>query len=258
MRSILIAAALAPVAACVDDVEIARLRLADGAVVGPHLVDAEGRTLYLSGRDVPADARGEAVSRCAGACAEQWTGFYTGEVVVGPGLDASDFGELGRSDGRRQSTYKGWPIYRYAADAAGQTTGDGVNGLWFVISSPFPGVMLRADASGDERYLADGAGRTLYYSHQDARGDGAAPPSSACVSSPCVARWPVFTAVPPALPSRLSGVDFGAVERPELAGLPRQLHYRGHLLYYYAGDAAPGETRGREVAGWSTISPSTD
>jgi hypothetical protein len=40
---------------------------------------------------------------------------------------------LERDDGTLQLTIEGWPLYLYAADAeAGDTTGEGVGGVWFV------------------------------------------------------------------------------------------------------------------------------
>jgi predicted lipoprotein with Yx(FWY)xxD motif len=39
-----------------------------------------------------------------------------------------------RDDGKKQLTYKGWPLYLYAGDTeAYKTNGQGVNGAWFVI-----------------------------------------------------------------------------------------------------------------------------
>ncbi len=35
----------------------------------------------------------------------------------------------------------------------------------------------------------------------------------------------------------------------------QQSAYRGHPLYYYVGDTAPGETNGRGVPNWQTIDP---
>jgi predicted lipoprotein with Yx(FWY)xxD motif len=45
----------------------------------------------------------------------------TGELAV-----------ITRSDGVKQVTYKGSPLYRYAADTApGDAKGQGVGGVWF-------------------------------------------------------------------------------------------------------------------------------
>lgn len=34
-----------------------------------------------------------------------------------------------------------------------------------------------------------------------------------------------------------------------------QVTYNGHLLYYYAGDSAPGDTNGLSIPGWHVVSP---
>ncbi|MBV8951754.1 MAG: hypothetical protein JOZ99_12825, partial [Actinobacteria bacterium] len=34
-----------------------------------------------------------------------------------------------------------------------------------------------------------------------------------------------------------------------------QVTYNGHLLYYFAGDQAPGDTNGLSISGWHVVSP---
>lgn len=99
--------------------------------LGEILADAEGRTLYL----FTPDRAGE--STCYGGCAAAWPPFTVESTpTVGDGLDASLVGTTMRTDGSEQVTYNGWPLYYYAADAApGDTNGEGVNGVWFVVSA---------------------------------------------------------------------------------------------------------------------------
>ena len=48
---------------------------------------------------------------------------------------ASLLGTTKRRDGKRQVTYKGHPLYYYTPDQkAGDTTGQKVGGVWFVVS----------------------------------------------------------------------------------------------------------------------------
>jgi predicted lipoprotein with Yx(FWY)xxD motif len=98
--------------------------------LGRILVDARGRTLYLSVRD-----RGGR-SRCAGACTRVWPpALVAGPVRLGPGLRASKVTTLARRDGGRQLVYNGHPLYSLTADTApGQTSGQGFEGTWFVVS----------------------------------------------------------------------------------------------------------------------------
>lgn len=120
--------------------------MTDGAVVttsesglGTILVDAEGTTLYL----FTPDDGGE--STCYDACAVNWPPLI-GEPQAGDGVDPSLIGSVTRDDGAQQVTYDGWPLYYFAADAApGDTNGQGVNGIWWVVSPD--GEAIGPDAS---------------------------------------------------------------------------------------------------------------
>jgi predicted lipoprotein with Yx(FWY)xxD motif len=103
--------------------------IADSSQVGEHLVDAEGRSLYVFLNDSPG------MSACEGGCLDAWP---PASVVEGTSLTAGDgvsaeLGTLERADGTLQLTLDGWPLYRYAADAdPGEVTGEGVGEVWFV------------------------------------------------------------------------------------------------------------------------------
>jgi predicted lipoprotein with Yx(FWY)xxD motif len=109
------------------------LRLA-GLEPGQALVDAQGRTLYLFEAD-----KGDK-STCNGACASLWPpATVTGTTTAGPGLTAGEIGTTKRSDGERQLTYNGHPLYRYAADRKpGDVNGQGLNQFgakWYVLNA---------------------------------------------------------------------------------------------------------------------------
>lgn len=88
------------------------------------LVDARGMVLYTYDKDVPGEA-----SHCNGVCARLWPPFLA-SVNTAP---AKDYAVIKRTDGTRQWTYRGHPLYRYAGDTApGTARGDGVNGTWHV------------------------------------------------------------------------------------------------------------------------------
>jgi len=96
--------------------------------LGTFLVDDAGNTLYLF---VP-DNQGD--STCYDACAGNWPPL-TGDVTAGAGVDASLLGTTTRTDGTVQATYNGWPLYYFAADTRpGDTNGQGINEIWYVIS----------------------------------------------------------------------------------------------------------------------------
>ncbi len=91
--------------------------------VGTYLAGASGRALYLWA----ADANGQ--SRCSGACAKVWTPVSASTIpTAASGVNASDLGMITRSDGTKQLTYKGHPVYYFAADSGpGTTKGQGTN-----------------------------------------------------------------------------------------------------------------------------------
>jgi predicted lipoprotein with Yx(FWY)xxD motif len=76
-------------------------------------------------------------SACTGACAGAWPPV-TGTPVAASGVTLSGkLGTISRGGGVLQATYNGHPLYTFAGDsAAGQATGNGVNGfgaLWYAI-----------------------------------------------------------------------------------------------------------------------------
>lgn len=101
-----------------------------GAVVGAAhtglgriAVDSHGRTLYLFEKD----KRGH--SACSGLCATYWPPLLThGKPVAMGGVKRSLLGTIRRSDGRRQVTLAGHPLYLFSGDSRrGQTNGEGLN-----------------------------------------------------------------------------------------------------------------------------------
>jgi predicted lipoprotein with Yx(FWY)xxD motif len=111
---------------------------ADAAIVkvvnsrfGPILADAGGRTLYAFTKDVKGSGR----SNCNGECIATWPALTaSGTPLAGSGVQAAMLGTIKRSDGTSQVTYNDWPLYFYGADTkAGQTNGQGINGIWFVV-----------------------------------------------------------------------------------------------------------------------------
>ena len=57
------------------------------------------------------------------------------EAMAGAGVDATLLGTITRDDGSTQVTYNGWPLYYFHEDAApGDTNGQGVGGVWFLVS----------------------------------------------------------------------------------------------------------------------------
>jgi predicted lipoprotein with Yx(FWY)xxD motif/plastocyanin len=104
------------------------------AGLGNYLVDGKGMTLYYFTKD------SVGVSNATAAILANWPIFNPASFLVGAGLSASDFSTITRTDGQKIAAFKGWPLYYYIKDvAAGDTVGQGVGGVWFVIDpAKFP------------------------------------------------------------------------------------------------------------------------
>jgi predicted lipoprotein with Yx(FWY)xxD motif len=100
---------------------------------GTYLTGASGRAAYLW----VADSNGK--SSCSGACAGVWPPVTTtGTPIASHGVKSADLGTITRSNGTKQVTYKGHPLYYYAADtASGMTKGEGSDSFgakWWLIT----------------------------------------------------------------------------------------------------------------------------
>jgi predicted lipoprotein with Yx(FWY)xxD motif len=94
---------------------------------GSYLTDAKGMALYVFKMDSP----GKSV--CAGDCVARWPLYHQEKVGVTGDLKAADFATITREDGKKQTTYKGMPLYYFADDkAAGDTKGHKVKEVWFL------------------------------------------------------------------------------------------------------------------------------
>lgn len=97
-----------------------------------YLADSDGMTLYYFTKDA------SGASTCAGPCVERWPVFYADNVTVPAGMDTKEFSVITRADGKKQNTFRGWPLYYWVGDKApGQTEGQGVNGVWFYVTNPY-------------------------------------------------------------------------------------------------------------------------
>jgi predicted lipoprotein with Yx(FWY)xxD motif len=99
--------------------------------LGPMLVDASGRTLYLFEGDRPN------VSTLSAAGQAIWPPFTASATPRG--LNGAVAADIGRIAATGQITYNGHPLYYYVGDQKpGQTTGQGLNqfgALWYVLSA---------------------------------------------------------------------------------------------------------------------------
>ncbi len=107
--------------------------------LGEVLVDAQGRTLYAFTPDSATS------SACVDNCADLWPPTAAeGTPTAGDGVDAK-LTVITRPDGTKQVAADGHPLYEYAGDsAAGDTTGQGSGGKWFVLAAD--GSLVKSDA----------------------------------------------------------------------------------------------------------------
>ena len=216
--------------------------------LGNYLVDKDGRTLYIFGKD--ADGQ----NHCTGDCLAAFPLFNLESIKaenLGAGLNLADFGHFTNSAGRGQVTYKGWPLYYYAPlsngsndpEPAGQTSGDGVGGIWFVAKPDYTimivddqllghdGKDYKSDYSqGTEvtRYFTDGKGVTLYTFTADRANKNNWTKSDFSNN----AIWPIYETDQVVVPSTLDKSKFGSID---VFGR-KQLTYNGWPLYYFGQD----------------------
>jgi predicted lipoprotein with Yx(FWY)xxD motif len=122
---------------------------------GTYLTGASGRALYLW----VADKNGQ--SSCSGACAQTWPPVTTsGTPAASGGAMAADVGTITRSDGTKQVTYKGHPLYYFAGDpSAGTTTGQGspqFGAKWWLVAPSGAAITGSGSSSGGSSTSSSG------------------------------------------------------------------------------------------------------
>ncbi|HEY0271665.1 MAG TPA: hypothetical protein VGC22_00715 [Chitinophaga sp.] len=235
------------------------VKLASNGTFGSILTDSTGKSLYFFSVDY------NGASNCTGGCLAAWPAFYIDptHLTLDDGLKAEDFGTITRGDGAKQTTYKGWPLYYFANDAAaGDTKGDNVGGNWFIakpdysvmlaqgqlvgndgknyVFSGTPGTVSLGD--GASLYLTDDRGRTLYaFAAKDKNGVNNYTTTDATHN----ATWPIYPqAKVLKVPSALNADDFTIIT---ILG-QTQLAYKGWPTYYFGGDQLTmGLTKGVSV-----------
>lgn len=228
------------------------VKVADNSTFGKILTDKDGKTLYFFSNDY------KGVSSCTGGCLDIWPIFYVSDLGdIDASLNASDFGVITRTDGKKQNTYKGWPLYYYKNDtAAGQTNGDKVADIWYVAKPDYTVMYVSAqlvghdgknyvtsnnasvysENTGSTFYLTDAYGRTLYrFINDTADTNNFTAPD---LSNNSV--WPIAELNTMKVPSILTVSDFGTIT---VHG-KKQLTYKKWPLYYFGQDTARGDNKG--------------
>jgi predicted lipoprotein with Yx(FWY)xxD motif len=112
---------------------------AKDSAYGKILVNSKGYTLYL----LSSEANGAV--KCTGGCLKIWLPVTLpsgmSKPVAGMGVKGT-LGVIMRSDGTKQVTDNGYPLYTFVKDTKpGQTNGEGIKfpgkggGVWYVVSA---------------------------------------------------------------------------------------------------------------------------
>jgi len=162
--------------------------IAKNPTLGAFLADDQGRTLYLFTKDT------SGTSNCYDKCAQAWPPLIpSGQLKLQDGVSTDLISTTVRKDGAVQATYNGWPLYYYAKDmASGDTTGQAVGNVWWVVSGegnpikPATVALTQTDKLG--KFLVDDAGMTLYLFTKDTSN------VTNCYSK-CEVAWPPLLAL---------------------------------------------------------------
>ncbi|MGY5352501.1 COG4315 family predicted lipoprotein [Wenyingzhuangia sp. IMCC45533] len=229
-----------------QDNEQSTVKLASNTTHGSILTDDKGMSLYFFSKDT------KEISECTNGCKAAWPVFYTNDLKLDEGLNVSDFGTITRTDGDKQTTYKGWPLYYFASDdVAGDTKGDKVGNNWFVAKPNYSVMYGQAKLSGSDEltfYMTSATGRTIYlfandkkdtnnYTRQDFSNN---------------ATWPIISLDLDEVPSVFDKSDFGKITVHGRS----QITYKGWPLYYFGSDTERGDAKG--VSGvWPIVNTNT-
>lgn len=118
----------APQANPADLSQVTLLAVAESSQVGWHVTDGDGLPLYRYDKDTPKPAK----SNCEGECANAWKPVKVDNDPMAAGVDPGLLGTVTRSDGTKQLTIAGWPMYTSNEDkTAGDLKGQAKGGVWF-------------------------------------------------------------------------------------------------------------------------------
>ena len=198
--------------------------------------DARGMTMYTYDKDAET-----LKPTCVDECAKAWPAAIAPDHAKPLG----DWSLIARSDGHKQWSYKGKPLYTFAKDVSGgDVNGNGAqSGAWHTVAfKPLDGFKLPVGFAVEPnrrvngQALVDSDGMTVYFfDGKPGRSDG-----ENCKLSSCTTRW---TPVAAAQLARPVG-DFSVVSG---ANSTRQWAYKGRPLFTFGGDLARGDAHGDGV-----------
>jgi predicted lipoprotein with Yx(FWY)xxD motif len=98
--------------------------------LGPIIVNANGMTTYVFDKDVP----GSGQSACTGNCQKLWLAVTTTSDQPAAAGVLAPVATIAGSNGTKQVTVSGLPLYTYTGDKApGDTNGQLFMSIWHVV-----------------------------------------------------------------------------------------------------------------------------
>ena len=241
------------------------INLTNNATLGRYMSNKQGSTLYMFANDA------DGASSCTGGCETIWPPF-TADLTTAKldaGLAIADFGIIVTASGKRQVTYKGWPLYTHSPagtdgygnttnipEAPGETKGDGFAGVWFVAKPDYSIMFANKQLTGLDSnnyksdytlgngktvYFTDGAGRTIYTFSVDSFNINKF--TKADLSNNAV--FPIYTPEEIVVPSILDKTLFASIT----VGGKKQITYKGWPLYQFGQDNVRGSNKAVSVGG---------
>lgn len=102
------------------------------SALGQIVVDGKGMSVYMYDKDT----QNAGSSTCSGQCAAKWPAVTTDSATPTVQGVTGKVGTIKGVDGKTQVTLNGWPLYYFAGDSkAGDTTGQGVGKIWWVLTA---------------------------------------------------------------------------------------------------------------------------
>ncbi len=198
--------------------------------LGEVYTDKEGMTLYTFNKDAAN------TSNCNDACATNWPPLIAADEAIAKGR----FSIITRQDSRKQWALDQRPLYRWINDnAAGDTTGEEVNSLWYVAqTTPISKRNVSVTTEGVSNtvtVLTDTVGKTLYIFTNDQK----TVKGSSC-NEGCATQWPPLLATD----SDKANGRFSIIERDDKS---KQWAYHNMPLYRFAADSLADDALGENV-----------
>jgi len=214
----------------------------------------EGFSLYVFDNDEPGK------SNCNADCAVAWPPLYADAAANA----MPPYSLITRDDGTTQWAINDEPLYYFFRDEApGDVNGSEANGVWHLARTApvqvsttddgqiFVGRGVISDVTREglrDLSSSDRTGFTLYRfqdDRDDIEGDGV---DSDC-NEECAVSWPPLYATP----DSIAAGDFSIIVREDGS---RQWAYKDDPLYFYFGDAAPGDVLGDGILDvWFVVTP---